>query len=187
MLLALDVHYAPKAVVTAAVGFAAWSETVPAVEQVFRSFAAAKPYHPGEFYRREMPFLIEAARAAERHVRVEVVIVDAYAWLGDGRPGLGARLFVALGGLVPAVGVAKSAFAGGNAVPVLRGRSLRPLHVSAAGMDPKEAAASIRAMHGPHRLPTLLRRADQLARGRASPDPSRCLLGWKPPDAPGTG
>jgi deoxyribonuclease V len=33
------------------------------------------------------------------------------------------------------------------------------------GIDPREAATLVAGMHGPHRIPTLLRRADQLARG----------------------
>jgi hypothetical protein len=32
-------------------------------------------------------------------------------------------------------------------------------------------------MHGRHRVPTLLKRADQLARGRATPDPVKALPG----------
>jgi deoxyribonuclease V len=32
-------------------------------------------------------------------------------------------------------------------------------------------------MHGPHRVPTLLKRADQLARGHATPDPAKALAG----------
>ena len=55
------------------------------------------------------------------------------------------------------------------ALPVLRGESLRPLFVSAAGMDHARAAALVQGMHGAYRVPTLLKRADQLARGRSSP------------------
>jgi deoxyribonuclease V len=50
-------------------------------------------------------------------------------------------------------------------IDVVRGASARPLHVSAIGIDPREAAARVRAMHGPYRIPTLIRRADALARG----------------------
>jgi deoxyribonuclease V len=44
-------------------------------------------------------------------------------------------------------------------------------------MNSHEAAEFIRGMHGPHRLPTLLKRADQLARGHAAPDPAKALAG----------
>jgi deoxyribonuclease V len=64
----------------------------------------------------------------------------------------------------PVVGVAKSRFDGARAVEVYRGGSIRPLYVSAAGLDPEEAAEKIRSMHGRHRVPTLLKRVDRLAR-----------------------
>jgi deoxyribonuclease V len=170
VLLALDVQYAPDAALTGAVGFVAWTDGAPAFEHVVSSQGAPAPYEPGAFYRRELPYLLAALAEIERTHRVEIAVIDGHAWLGTGRPGLGARLFRALGERIPVVGVAKSAFTGGNAIAVLRGASRNPLHVSAAGMDAREAAALVRDMHGPHRLPTLLRRADQLARGEP-PDP----------------
>ena len=41
---------------------------------------------------------------------------------------------------------------------------LRPLYVSAVGVDLVNAADNIRRMHGPHRLPTLLKQVDGLCR-----------------------
>jgi deoxyribonuclease V len=49
-------------------------------------------------------------------------------------------------------------------MPVQRGHSRRPLYVSAAGIDAETAARYIQDMHGTYRLPTLLRRVDQLCR-----------------------
>jgi deoxyribonuclease V len=66
------------------------------------------------------------------------------------------------------VGVAKTAFQGSTfATPVTRGTSARPVFVTARGMDVAEAARLVAAMHGPHRIPTLLGRVDRLARGDA--------------------
>jgi deoxyribonuclease V len=65
------------------------------------------------------------------------------------------------------VGVAKTRFQSAAAVEVLRGRSKRPLFVTAAGLPATDAAAQVAAMHGPTRIPTLVARADQLARGLA--------------------
>jgi deoxyribonuclease V len=96
---------------------------------------------------------------------VATVVIDAHVWLGPDRPGLGARLHEVLGGAVAVIGIAKNAFAGAPAIPVVR-NAARPLYVSAIGLDPREAAARVVAMHGPYRIPTLVRRADQLARGR---------------------
>lgn len=45
-----------------------------------------------------------------------------------------------------------------------RGCSQTPLLVTAAGIEPAEAAAAIGRMAGEFRLPLLLKRADQLAR-----------------------
>jgi len=94
------------------------------------------------------------------------VIVDGYVWLdANGTPGLGGHLYEALAGKVTVVGVAKTVFRGaGWAIPVTRGSSAVPLFVTAAGIDPKRAAEELKVMHGPYRLPTLLKRVDRLCR-----------------------
>lgn len=86
-----------------------------------------EPYEPGGFYKRELPFLLEAVAFVERRHLVEAVVIDGHVWLREGQPGLGARLHEALGARKAVIGVAKTAFAGGTAVPVLRGDSSRPL------------------------------------------------------------
>lgn len=175
MLLALDVHYHPTSVVTAGVGFADWPDAAPALELVLEDAAAPAPYQPGEFFRRELPYLEAMIAAVARDHALAAVVVDAHVWLQRDRPGLGAHLHAALGGRVAVIGVAKQAFHDGVAVPVVRGGA-RPLHVTAAGLDAADAAARVGAMAGPYRIPTLLKRADQLARRLvrpAGPSPSR--------------
>ena len=172
----MDVQYAERAAVTAAVGFIDWSAPTSTLECVLRAVVAPEPYEPGAFYRRELPFLVEAVALVERHQPVEAVVIDGHVWLREGQPGLGARLHEALGARKAVIGVAKAAFAGGSAVPVLRGDSSRPLFVTAAGMNMHGAAELVRGMHGPHRVPTLLKRADHLARGHAVPDPAKALV-----------
>ena len=161
VLACLDVAYRPEPV-AACLFFAGWGDAAPASERVVR-LMVTEPYVPGEFFRRELPALL---RALEDAPPLEAVMVDGYAWLGEGRPGLGARLHEALGGKVPVIGVAKTPFKSAEdvAVPVLRGGSGRPLWVTAAGMDAALAAERVRSMHGEHRLPTLLKRVDQLCR-----------------------
>ncbi|MCL2714231.1 MAG: hypothetical protein FWD68_06490 [Alphaproteobacteria bacterium] len=101
---------------------------------------------------------------------VGVIVVDGYVWLAKDRPGLGAHLYNRLAGRVPVVGVAKTAFRGNDcAIQVTRGFSTHPLYVTSIGIDPAVAAASVAAMAGPHRLPTILKRVDQLARGISLP------------------
>ena len=68
---------------------------------------------------------------------------------------------------IPVIGVAKTGFQGADVVAeaVLRGKSERPLWVTAEGIEVDRAARWIRQMHGPHRIPTLLKRVDRLCRG----------------------
>lgn len=162
MLVAcVDVDYRDAAAVAAGVWFRGWSAAEAETEAV-ATFGEAAPYQPGELYRRELPCLLGVLA---RGPAADVVVVDGYVWLGPGRAGLGAHLHAALGGRAVVVGVAKTRFAGAmDAVPVYRGGSRSPLYVTAAGVSAAEAAGWVAGMHGPYRLPTLLKRADQLAR-----------------------
>jgi deoxyribonuclease V len=172
MLLAFDVHYRPEVAVTACVGFAGWSDPAPVFERVVRSSTPPAAYRPGELYRRELPYILDAL--PELPAAAEALIIDGHVWLEAGRPGLGAHLHDALGGRFAVVGVAKRPFRrAGGAVPVLRGGSRRPLFVTAVGLDAGRAAELVEKMHGAHRIPTLLARADRLAREREQPDPTR--------------
>lgn len=168
MLCAFDVHYEPSSTRVAAVEFRGWSDATTEREHVLHLPAAA-PYVPGQFYQRELPPL--RALLARLASEPDIIVVDGHVWLEPGRPGLGAHLQAALGGRPAVVGVAKSAFGlGGEWRPVRRGGSLHPLWVDAAGLELDEAEAAVRSMHGAFRLPTLLRRVDQLARGLVEPN-----------------
>jgi deoxyribonuclease V len=164
MIAAFDVHYQPEGSASgAAVLFAGYSAKSPAAEITCRLPDAAE-YVPGDFYRRELPCILklyERIGAAP-----EEIVIDGYAMIGD-RPGLGRHLFEALDGAIPVIGVAKTRFEDAPGIEILRGGSVRPLYITAAGIDPREAAERIRTMHGPHRIPTLLKRVDLLARGIA--------------------
>ena len=163
MIAAVDVCYSETGATAGGVLFTHWTSEQPARElQVF--IEQVQPYEPGSFYKRELPCLLKLLELVKD--RVETIIVDGYVWLGPkNRPGLGAHLYETLGEQTPVIGVAKSMFRGAtNAEAVLRGRSRRPLFVTAAGMDPVIAAKNIQGMHGPHRIPTLLKRVDQLCR-----------------------
>jgi deoxyribonuclease V len=163
MIAAVDVWYSGTGATAGGVLFTHWTSEQPARE--LREFIErVKPYEPGSFYKRELPCLLKLLEPVKD--RVEAVIVDGYVWLGpENRPGLGAHLYEALGKKVTVIGVAKSMFRGAtNAKAVLRGRSRRPLYVTAAGKDSVIAAKNIQGMHGPHRIPTLLKRVDQLCR-----------------------
>jgi deoxyribonuclease V len=162
MLACLDVDYRPEVTVAACVLFWDWTDAAEASHLVERG-PPAEPYEPGQFFRRELPHLLEVLAAVREPL--ETVVIDGYVWLGEERPGLGAHLYEALGRRVPVVGVAKTAFhSSGLALPVLRGQSQRPLFVTAVGMDASAAAEHVRRMHGASRIPTLLGRVDRLCR-----------------------
>jgi deoxyribonuclease V len=161
MLICVDVDYRDPGAVAAGVLFGAWADAAPAAERVVH-VGRVQPYEPGQFYKRELPCLLAVLGTVAEPI--EVVVVDGYVWLGpEQRLGLGAHLYDALGGRTAVVGVAKTRFAS-PARQVSRGGSARPLYVSAVGIDPDEAACCVAAMHGPYRLPTLLRRVDRLCR-----------------------
>jgi len=163
MRACLDVAYHGTEANAAAVLFHSWSDSAGRREIVTK-IAKVAEYRSGQFYRRELPCLLALLALIEEPVKM--LIVDGYVWLGKGNlPGLGAHLYQALGGCSAVIGVAKSRFAGAKgAVPILRGNSHLPLYITAAGLDVRVAAHYIEMMHGEHRIPTLLKRADQLSR-----------------------
>jgi deoxyribonuclease V len=159
LIACVDVDYRKPGAMAAALWFRGWETAVPE-QQMVMSFDTVADYEPGRFYKRELPCLLGVL---ERGPRPEIIVVDGYAWLGDGVAGLGAHLHHAL--QIPVIGVAKTRFATAtDAVALLRGTSHTPLYVSAAGVSVDDAAPWIAAMHGPHRLPTLLKQVDRLAR-----------------------
>ena len=103
---------------------------------------------------------------ASRDELLTLLVVDGYVHLDpQGRPGLGAYAHDAFG--VPVIGVAKTAFhSATHAVEVRRGDAVRPLYVTAVGVDADGAAELVRRMAGRYRLPDALRRVDALSRGR---------------------
>jgi len=163
MLAAVDAHYEGETAAVACVTFLEWRDPAPASEHS-TLVHSVEDYVPGAFWRRELPCILAVLRLLPSPP--EVVLVDGYVWLdGNGRRGLGAHLFDALGGSTAVVGVAKHAFRGAvDAALVHRGRSERPLYVTAEGMPLQAAEAAVRAMHGTHRIPTLLKRVDWLCR-----------------------
>jgi deoxyribonuclease V len=154
---ALDVDYRADHAAAACVVFADVIDAAPVEEKVTR-VPAATDYLSGSLYLRELPALLAVLRQIT--TPLDILIVDGHVWLGPDRPGLGARLHQATS--LPVIGVAKRAFTGAPAVEVLRGKSRTPLYVTAVGVD--GAPSLIARMHGPHRLPTMLKRADRLAR-----------------------
>lgn len=163
LIACIDADYRDGEAVTACVAIRDFADELVAVERVVRSPHTPQPYVPGSFYLRELPGILAVLSAVEAVSTVTTVVIDGYVWLGGERPGLGARLFAEV--KVPVIGVAKTPFHDNDrALAVTRGGSARPLYVTSAGIDVAVAASHVSRMHGAHRLPTILKRADRLAR-----------------------
>lgn len=161
MKAALDVAYAEDLAYAAAVVFQDWSDAeVTAEEMVLVS--RVQKYQPGRFFQRELPCLLALLR---RLPPMEIVLIDGYVWLDSlGTPGLGARLFQALEGEVAVIGIAETKFRRAeHARQITRGQSSRSLYITAAGIEIEAAAERVKAMHGSHRIPTIVRRVHLLA------------------------
>jgi deoxyribonuclease V len=166
MILAVDVHYTEHGAVAAGVCFEHWDDARPARTCTSR-FGTVAPYEPGAFYRRELPCILGLLREHDLHP--DIIVVDGHVFLDDNsRSGLGKRLYDALDGRVPVIGVAKTAFVGiGDDHALLRGDSTRPLYVTAAGLPLPVAKSHVGTMHGAHRLPALLKAVDRACRDAA--------------------
>ncbi len=162
MIAAFDVHYFRNGGARAAVVLFNSYADARATAHFTTLLSQTPAYVPGEFYRRELPCIIDLMIQLE--ALPQVAIIDGYVMLGE-RPGLGWHLFQALEEKVAVIGVAKSRFYNADCQELLRGESRTPLFITAAGMDPIPAAEKIRSMHGRHRIPTLLKAVDHLARG----------------------
>jgi deoxyribonuclease V len=164
LIACTDVHYGKRQAVAACLLFRDWPDDHPCLELTERIQEPA-PYEPGRFYRRELPGLLAVIEGLPE--LPEVIIIDGYVWLGDQfHPGLGAYLHEALGRTAAVIGIAKTLFQEGPAVrAVKRGTSLRPLYVTATGMDLNEAAGRVVQLHGEFRIPTLLKKVNRLCRG----------------------
>lgn len=163
----VDVHYGAQGRATAALVTSRDPTFSVADSEHVAVVPETEDYEPGGLYRRELPCILAVVTLAPP---LGLLVVDGYATLDpDGRPGLGARAADALG--IPVIGVAKKPFrTATHAVKVLRGQATKPLYVTTAGgLDVDAAAQIVATMAGPHRLPSAIRRVDQLARGTTEP------------------
>lgn len=161
MIAAIDVHYKEDgSALAGAVVFADFSDS-EAHTQYALEIPGVAPYKPGQFYRRELPCIMAILGLIEDEI--DTVIIDGYVDLGD-KPGLGRYLWNTLNHKKKIIGVAKRHFRGSDATRVFRGKSRNPLYITAAGLKQRIAADLISGMQGKHRLPQLIRQADNISR-----------------------
>ncbi|WP_373550297.1 endonuclease V [Haliscomenobacter sp.] len=163
MLICLDTDYRDPRAQCAYALFDSWTAAEPVQVNCVRVEQIA-PYEPGAFYKRELPGLLQALASIE--LPLEIIIIDAYVWLDEGRGGLGWHLYEALERKIPVVGVAKTRFRPAEkvAIPVLRGESKNPLWVTAIGTEAAFAAEKVQEMAGVFRIPEMLKLADRRCR-----------------------
>lgn len=124
-----------------------------------------KEYVSGQFFKRELPCILKVLEKVKEDVGI--IIIDSFIWVEGDENGLGAYLYEAINGRIPVIGVAKSYLKGSTAyLEVYRGESIKPLFVSAIGIDLNYSVEFIKGLSGEFRVPDMLKRVNQLSRKR---------------------
>lgn len=182
-LIALDTYYFSETEAkTVGVIFSDWRASKP--DEIIESWCSEfGPYIPGEFYKRELPCILNLLCSNFNNMYdFDAIILDSLARLPGEHDGLGIRLESALeekgmllhdvSNMTGIIGVAKTKFLGAQGdsgtAKVFRGESKLPLYVNTSwiGYSSNSAAACIKSMHGEYRIPTLLKLADTESRRR---------------------
>ena len=163
MNMAIDVYYRAENAIVAGITFTHWRACEPDRELV-TWVSKVDSYEPGHFYRRELPGMLELLNQTD--LLPGYIVIDGYVYLGpDEKPGLGKHLYDALNARSAIIGVAKNRFKDTPAeAELIRGNSKRPLYITSVGVSQMEAKQLISSMCGEYRLPTLLKKVDQLCR-----------------------
>lgn len=162
-ILAVDVHYKDRHATVAGLLFDDWYDKVER-DTCASIVREVKDYVPGQFYRRELPCILKLL--GEHQLTPTIIVIDGFVFLdGVYKPGLGKHLYDALKGNAAIIGVAKNAYKGiPKQCEVYRGRSKKPLYVTSVGVELDLARQYIKLMHGKYRIPTLLKKVDQLSK-----------------------
>lgn len=166
MIYAFDTYYFDDKARTACVAFQNWEDKEP-FQIYIKYHTDIEDYKSGEFFKRELPCILDALKDIPL-TENDTIIVDGYVVLNnDYKYGLGAYLYEALDKRIPVIGVAKNLYKEANQyrLALVRGDSGKPLYITSLGIDIHEAYDNIRKMDGLYRMPTLLKRLDQLSRG----------------------
>jgi len=168
MILAVDVQYSKNDAIAGGVVFEHWQDE-GAQKECTSVIEGVARYEPGKFFKRELPCILKLI--AEHGLQPDCIVVDGYVFLdGFSEAGLGKYLYDTLDGRASVIGVAKKRYRNiDSKYEVFRGRSRKPLYVTAVGIDVEQAKENVLAMHGKNRLPTILKRVDQICRGNGPP------------------
>ena len=165
MILAFDTYYYENKAKTICISFDNWTDC-----EYFKVYTEIteniEEYKSGEFYKRELPCILSLLEKIDT-TDLEALIIDGFVYLDDNlKRGLGGHLYENIQYKAPVIGVAKTNYATieQNKRQLLRGKSIKPLFITAIGMDVERAADLIRRMHGENRIPTLLKKLDTLTK-----------------------
>ncbi len=161
MKVAIDVHYREETAKIVAVLFNEWADD-KAEQFIIKYMIVTEEYIPGEFYKRELPCIVEILKELDLDA-IDCIVVDGFVYLDDDfRLGLGGHLYENLTVKTPVIGVAKSNFLKNKncSEELFRGESIKPLYITAAGIELPDAVKHIELMHGDFRMPTLLQQLD---------------------------
>lgn len=164
MQLAIDIYYGNEKAKAVGVLFN-WNDESPS-SVIVEWIENVAPYVSGEFYKRELPCILQVIKKVDL-ATVEAIIIDGYVYIDNEKKyGLGGYLWEALYGKIPIIGVAKTSFFRNKetVTGIVRGDSKNPLFVSSIGIDLAIAADCVKNMKGDFRMPSLLKRLDQITK-----------------------
>ncbi|WP_278380132.1 endonuclease V [Chryseobacterium arthrosphaerae] len=165
MIYAFDTYYYEDFANTVCIAFEDW-KSEKEVETFIEQTKINSEYESGAFYKRELPCILSLLQKITLKSG-DIIIVDGYVTLdNEGKSGLGGHLYKALDEKYPVVGIAKNEFTTPDTErrSVFRGESRTPLFLTAKGIEVDEIKTKVEQMHGTYRMPTLLKKLDQLSR-----------------------
>lgn len=165
MIYAFDTFYYEDFAKTVCIAFENWtSETESFIYS--ENTEISSDYESGAFYKRELPCILSLLKKISLK-EGDLIIVDGYVTLDNtGKIGLGGYLYESLNKKYPVIGIAKNGFASEDNLrkTVFRGESKTPLFLTAVGIDTDDIKINLKNMFGAYRIPTLLKKLDQLTR-----------------------
>lgn len=165
MIYAFDTFYYEDFAKTVCIAFENWNSESESFIYTENTEINAD-YESGAFYKRELPCILSLLKQIDLADN-DLIIVDGYITLDNtGKIGLGGYLYQSLNEKYPVIGIAKNGFASEDSLrkTVFRGESKTPLFLTAVGIDADEMKTNVENMHGAYRMPTLLKKLDQLTR-----------------------
>lgn len=165
MIYAFDTYYYEDFAKTVCIVIEDWSSEQE--KEIFNEKTKiTSEYESGAFYKRELPCILSLLEKIPLKPN-DIIIVDGYVTLNDdGKIGLGGYLYEALNRKFPVIGIAKNGFSSPDSKRrhIFRRESKSPLYLTAMGIDVDEVIPKIVEMHGTYRIPSLLKKLDQLTR-----------------------